>query len=140
MKASELRAKTALVREARFTHGKTAARELWRALGLPDIPEPPETPDPLRMFVHACLEITGCPSDAIRTREVFDVAVKFGMSQSCGMPTGRALSDALLAALTGPDCIVPKGMVRRVKRSGLYYVGLRVKTCAGTGVPALSAD
>lgn len=120
--------------------GRVALRRALENSPLPQIPPSPVAEHELASFVRASLDITGDGSDFVKSRELYEIAEQFYRSQGRAMPGKRSFANMLLAALTGADCIVPVGMVRHAKRSDTGYIGLRVKTCAGTGVPALSAD
>lgn len=136
----QMNARTAAICEARRTQGRAAARLVWEDIGMPPIPPSPVQEHELSAFLRDCIVVTGRSEDFLRAREIHDRAYEYYRANGRPMPGRRRFSNMLLDGLCGDGCIVEPGKVRRLKRSDIGYLGVRLKTSAGTGVPATSAD
>lgn len=76
-----------LVREARLTHGRAAARALWRMMGLPELPFEPSASLPAREPEGGCdhilpylrerLFFTGKNGDFVRSKTIYEAFCEF---------------------------------------------------------------
>lgn len=120
-----------MVREARRTFGRAAAARVWALSPLPQVAggnEMAERHTHLGLncaaFVTACCDVTGDPRDFVSSRHLSVVAFDFYRKNGWPMPGRRSFSNLLRATLTGPDAIVPPGMVSAAKVSDTGYRGL----------------
>jgi hypothetical protein len=126
----------ALVNEARLTFGRPAGREMWRRMGMPDLPIDDEaqakrltnvtTDGPIVLFLQEECLFTGDPKDWIRSREIYARYLTFCNEGSDAALGKRAFSMRLRALSDVYRCPSSGGQFMPMKRSDTGYCGLRL--------------
>lgn len=117
-----------LVREARMTFGRAAARRLWRRSPLPEIASESDELDPTERycseFLEQCCDVTGQGSDFVRSRDLINAAINW---RSLGWPGERSFSNAMLRLARASSDDFGVLMFWQAKRSHAGFRGLKLK-------------
>jgi prophage antirepressor-like protein len=117
-----------LVREARMTFGRAAARRLWRRSPLPEIASDSDELDPTERycseFLEQCCDVTGQGSDFVRSRDLINAAINW---RSLGWPGERSFSNAMLRLARASSDDFGVLMFWQAKRSHAGFRGLKLK-------------
>jgi hypothetical protein len=126
----------ALVNEARLTFGRAAGREMWRRMGMPDLPIEDEVQakrltnvtidGPIVLFLQEECLFTGDPRDWIRSRDLYARYLTFCDEGSDAALGKRAFSMRLRALSDVYRCPSSGGQFMPMKRSDTGYCGLRL--------------
>ena len=121
-----------LVREARRTFGRGAARKLWSEsplpLPAPDVPLDGNDADVLiRQFIEARCEVTGSSRDFIRSRTLCNAAQEYFRDMGLHWPGDRAISTALRRLADTYIDQISGRTLWPIKRSHTGYGGIRLR-------------
>lgn len=123
----------ALVREARLTHGRRAAAQLWAGSPLPQVGTPPVDPGagPTGLcleFLQEKCEVTGDARDFLRSRSLLSALARYAAEHGLGWPGDRTVGNALRrlsCQYRDPDTGT---RFRAIKRSHTGYTGIRLRS------------
>jgi len=117
-----------LVREARMTFGRAAARRIWQRSPLPAIATSGEVDDPTERycaeFIQQCCNVTGQGSDFVRSRELINAAMNWRPN---GWPGERSFSNAMLRLARASSDDFGVLMFWQSKRSHAGFRGIKLR-------------